>query len=98
MGICANSLWQHIYSTRFAISMGRARNRPHRAVQSTLRRLIKQAGRYADMERHVPELYDWHTNKDGVAPVMRCAILDVLGCPAAVLERRQYAMPACGAV
>ena len=36
-----------------------ARTRPHRAVQHTLRRLIVQAGGYADLECHVPELYDW---------------------------------------
>ena len=41
-------------STRCAASTGEPKARPHRAVQCTLRRLIEQAGSYADMERHVP--------------------------------------------
>ena len=36
--------------------------------QCTLHRLIQQAGGYADMERHVPELYDWVRNNNEVAP------------------------------
>ena len=46
-----------------------------------------------------PELYDWHVNKEGEAPVMRCAILDVVswfpGRPATTLDRCQRAMSAC---
>ena len=30
------------------------------------------------MERHVPELYNWVQKDNGAAPVMRCAILDVV--------------------
>ena len=57
---------------------GRARAREHRAVQHTLRRLIEQAGSYADLERPVPELYDRVTNNNEAAPTMRCAIFDVV--------------------
>ena len=42
---------------------------------------------YADMERHVPELYDWHIIKDGEAPVMRCAIWDVVSWFPGVLQQ-----------
>ena len=74
--------------------------RPRRAVRHTLRRLIEQAGGHADLERHVPELHDWVRNKDEAALVMRCARyfrrgLLVSGRPAATLDRRQRAMPAC---
>ena len=71
-------VWRRTRSTRLAASMGRARARPHRAVQRTLRRLIEQAGGHADVERHVPELYDWAKNNNEAAPEMRCAILDVV--------------------
>ena len=54
-----------------------ARTRLHRAVQYTLRRLIEQAGGYADVERHVPELHDGVSNDNDAAPNLRCAILDV---------------------
>ena len=62
----------------FCCKCGGARNRPHRAVQSSLRRLIEQAAGCADLERHVLELYDWVRNKGEAAPVVRCAILDVV--------------------
>ena len=75
--MCEPSLASHPFHS-FCCKYGGARNRPHRTVQCTLRRLIGQAGGYADLERHVPELYDWVTDKDGVTPVMRCAILDVV--------------------
>ena len=39
------------------------------------------------MERHVPELYDWIRDKDGTAPVMRCAILDVVSWFPSVLQQ-----------
>ena len=66
----------------FCCKYGGARNRPHRAVQRTLRRLIEEAGRYADVERHVLELYVWVQNNNEAAPEMRCAILDVVSwCP-----------------
>ena len=71
--ICEQSLSAHPFYSTF----GGARARPHRTVQCTLRRLIEQAGGYADMERQVPELYDWVKNNNEAAPVMRCAILDV---------------------
>ena len=90
MGTCASSLWRHIRSTLFAANTG-SQQRPHRAVQSTLKRLIEQAGGYADLERHVPELYDWVSDRDGAAPVM----LLVLECPTTALDRCQCAMPAC---
>ena len=57
----------------FCCNYGGARNRPHRAVQCTLRRLVEQAGGYADMERHVPELYDWVQKINEPAPEMRCS-------------------------
>ena len=56
--ICEQSLAEHPFHP-FCCQYGRARTRPHRAAQCTLRRLIEQAGGCADMERHVPELYDW---------------------------------------
>ena len=74
-------------STRFAASTGETRTRPHRAVQHTLRRLIEQAGGYADMERHVPELYNWVKKNNEAAPVMRCAILDVVSWLPGVLQQ-----------
>ena len=52
--------------------------RPHRAVLCTLRSLIEQAGGYADMERHVPELHDSDRPQNGAALLMRCAIMDVV--------------------
>ena len=75
--MCEHSLATHPFHP-FCCKEGSARNRPHRAVQCTLRRLIEQAGCYADLERRVPEPYDWVIGKDGVAPQMRCAILDVV--------------------
>ena len=97
IGTYVNSLWQRTRATLFAASTG-ARNRPHRAVQCTLRRLIEQAGGYADMERHVPELYDKVQKNNEAAPEMRCAILEVVSWipwrPAAALDGRQRAMPA----
>ena len=56
--MCKQSLATHPFHP-FCCKYGGARNRPHRAVQCTLRRLIEQAGDHADMERRVPELYDW---------------------------------------
>ena len=38
----------------------------------------EQALGYADIERHVPELYDWVKKSNEAAPEMRCAILDVV--------------------
>ena len=74
MGTCASNLWPRTLSTRSA-------------VQHTLRRLIKQAGGYADFERHVPEVYDWVRNINEAAPVMRCAILDVVSWFPGVLQQ-----------
>ena len=81
--MCKQSLATHPFHL-FCCKYGGARNRPHRAVQCTLRRLIEQAGDHADMERHVPELYDWD---DGAAPGMRCAILDVVSWFRGVLQQ-----------
>ena len=39
------------------------------------------------MERHVPELYDWVRKKDEAAPVMRCAIFDVVSWFPGVLQQ-----------
>ena len=77
MGTCANSLWQRTRSTIF-VANTRARNRPHRAVQCTSRRLIEQARGYAHMERHVPGLLDWVQKNNEAAPEMRCAILGMV--------------------
>ena len=79
--MCEHSLAAHPFHS-FCCKYAGARARPHRAVQHTLRRLIEQAGGYADMERHVPELYDSVKKNNEVAPEMRCAILDVVSwCP-----------------
>ena len=75
--MCEQSLAAHPFHP-FCSKYGGAWNRPHRAVLHTLRKLIEQAGGYADLERHVPELYDWVRNNNEAAPVMRCAILDVV--------------------
>ena len=42
---------------------------------------------HADVERHVPELYDCVSNKDEAAPVMWCAILDVVSWFPGVLQQ-----------
>ena len=84
--MCEQSLATHPFHP-FCCKYAGARNRPHRVVQCTLRRLVEQAGGHADMQRHVLELYDWHTNKDGKAPVMRCAILDVVSWFPGVLQQ-----------
>ena len=78
---------QSLAAHSFCCKYGRARNRPHRAVQCTLRRLIEQAGSYADMERHVPELYCWVRKNNEAAPEMRCAILDVVSWFLGVLQQ-----------
>ena len=75
--MCEQSLATHPFHP-FCCKYGGARNRPHRAVQYTLRRLIEQAGGYADVERHVPELYGLVGNNDEASPEMRCAILDAV--------------------
>ena len=71
----------------FAASMGEPGARPHRTVFCTLRRLIEQAGGYAYMERHVPELYDWVSNDNETAPEIRFAILDVVSWFLGVLQQ-----------
>ena len=75
--MCERSLAKHPFDP-FRCKYGRVRARPHRAVKHTLRRLIEQAGSHADMERRVPELYDWVKNNNEAAPEMRCAIIDVV--------------------
>ena len=84
--VCEQSLATHPFHP-FCCKYGGARNRPHRAVQHTLRRLIEQAGGYADMKRHVPGLHDWVRNNNEAAPVMRCAILDVVSWFPGVLQQ-----------
>ena len=84
MGTCASNLWRRTLSTRSAI-------------QHTLRRLIQQAGGYADLERHVLELYDWveKQQRSSLRDAVRnltCGLL-VPWRPAATLDRRQRAMP-----
>ena len=69
------------------LQVRRSQDQTTRAVQCTLRRLIEQAGGYADMERHVPELYDSVKNNNEVAPTMRCAILDVVSWFPGVLQQ-----------
>ena len=39
------------------------------------------------MERHVPELHDRVRAKREAAPVMRCAIMDVVSCYSGVLQQ-----------
>ena len=84
--MCEQSLATHPCNP-FCCKYGGARTRPHRAVQCTLRRLIEQAGGYADMERHVPELYDRVQKNNEAAPVTRCAILDVVSWFPGVLQQ-----------
>ena len=84
--MCEQSLATHPCKP-FCGKYGRARTRPHRAVQCTLRRLIEQAGGYADMERHVPELCDRVQKNNEAAPVTRCAILDVVSWFPGVLQQ-----------
>ena len=84
---------EHVLATHpfhlFCCKYGGARARPHRAVQHTLRRLIEQAGSYADLEPHVSELYDWVSGNNEAAPKMRCAILDVVSWFPGVLATKQ---------
>ena len=63
----------------FCCKSERARHRPHKSVQCMLSRLIEQSGGYADMDRHVPELYDWVSLPRETVLVMRCAVMDVVG-------------------
>ena len=46
-----------------------------------------EAGGYADMERHVPELYDWVQKNNEAAREMKCAILDVVSWILGVLQQ-----------
>ena len=86
MGICASNLWLSTLSHPFCCQYGGARTRLHRAVQHTLRRLSEQAGVYADLERHVPELYDW-VSPDAVRHLRRCLLLP--GRPGTTLDKWQ---------
>ena len=66
--MCEHSLAKHPFHP-ICCKFGEARARPHLAVLCTLHRLIEieQAGGYADMERHVPELRDWVQKNNEVA-------------------------------
>ena len=75
MGRCVKGLWQRTRSTRSAASTEEPE--PDRTVQS-FAHCIEQPGGFADMERQVPELYDWVQKNNEAAPEMRCAILDVV--------------------
>ena len=98
MGTCVEqSLATHPFHA-FCCKYGGARSGPHRAVRCALRRLIKQAGGYADMVAPCPgalrlgERQRRGSTCDAVR-YSRCGLW-VPGCLAAVLERRQRAMPA----
>ena len=80
MGTCASNLWRRTLSTRFAASTEEPG--PDRTAQSSApcAGSLSEQG-HADLERHVPELYDWVRNKNEAAPTMRCAILDVVWFP-----------------
>ena len=81
MGKCVSNRFLSTFHP-FCCQYAGARTRPHRAVQHTLRNLIEQGEGYADVERHVLELYDWVNNDNGAAPNVRCAISDVVfWCP-----------------
>ena len=84
--MCEQSLGVHPFHP-FCCKYEGARTSSHRAVQHTLRRLIEQASGNADMERYVPELYDWVQNNNEAAPEMRCAILDVVSWFPGVLKQ-----------
>ena len=89
--MCEESLATHP-SHSFYCKYGGARARPHRAVQCTLRRLNEQAGGYADMERHVPELHDW-------AGVLQQLLIDVsVRCPHAERYNDSASKPGVAAV
>ena len=55
---------------------GGARQRPHKAVQQTLARLVQQADGDCDLERYIPELYD-EVQRNGRMET-RCAIMDAV--------------------
>ena len=78
---------QSLSALPFYSTFGGARARPRLAVQCTLRKLIEQAGSYADTERHVPELLDWLQKNNEAAPEMRCAISDVVSWFQVVLQQ-----------
>ena len=84
--MCEHSLAKHPFHT-FCCKFRRARARPHRAVLYTSHKPIEQAGGYAGMERHVPELHDWVKAKREAASVMRCSIMDVVSWFPVVLQQ-----------
>ena len=88
-------------SRLFAASLGGTTARPHRAdpVLAAWADSLRMPKEYADMERHVAELYDWveaETRCRTCAQVChpRCGLLVSWG-PATTLDTRQRAMPAC---
>ena len=83
--MCEQSLSEHPFHP-FCCQYVGAKTRPHRAVQHTLRRLIEQAGDYADLDA-MSELYDWVSNNNEAACKMRCAILDVVSWLPGVLQQ-----------
>ena len=55
---------------------GDANLRPHKAVQHTLARILKEAGAQVDIERHEPMLYTWEKDKEKGWKIKE-AIMDV---------------------
>ena len=53
------------------------RVRPHRAVMCTMHTPVTHAGGFADMTRHVSELFDDVRASTSADPVQRCAVRDV---------------------
>ena len=82
MDMCEQSLATHPFHSFLLQIRG-----SQKQAACTLRRLIEQAWGYADMSRHVPELFDWVKKNNEAASEMRCAILDVVSWFPGVLQQ-----------
>ena len=49
--------------SQLVAKLGPARMRPHRAVQTTLRGLLRNIGAHVDLERAIPEFFTWRGQK-----------------------------------
>ena len=78
---CGNEMMETCVSNRWLSTLSNLS-----AANTGVPALIEQAGGYADVERHVPELYDWVSNDTDAAPKVRCAILDVVSWFLGVLD------------
>ena len=98
METCVSNRWLSTLSTLSAANIGVPGQDRIAQSNAPCAGPSSRQGGYADVERHVPELYDWVRNDNDAAPKVRSAIFDVVswfpGVPAAALDRRQRAMPA----